>query len=102
MQNEKLNKDLRVIGNSNNEEKNCCGPDCCETSSSVANDDKKIKEMVREKYAEIAREESTCCGTSCCGTSQKIVGYTIMNDEYHNLNGYVAGYGENTKSVQIR
>ena len=55
------------------------------------NDQKDLKELVKEKYGEIANSSSTCCGpSSCCGTSNKIVGYTVMNDEYKHLDGYVA------------
>lgn len=53
-----------------------------------------IKQVVKEKYGEIAKASSNsgCCGpTSCCGTADnKIVGYTVMQDEYDHLNGYVA------------
>jgi len=51
-----------------------------------------IKEIVREKYGEIAKQSSSCCGpTSCCGTTDsKIAGYTVMQDDYHHLDGYVA------------
>ncbi|MDP3682818.1 MAG: arsenite methyltransferase [Ignavibacteria bacterium] len=51
-----------------------------------------IKEIVKEKYGEIAKQSSSCCGpTSCCGTADgKIVGYTVMKDEYTHLDGYVA------------
>lgn len=51
-----------------------------------------IKEIVKEKYGEIAKQSSSCCGpTSCCGTTDsKIVGYTIMQDDYNHLDGYVA------------
>lgn len=51
-----------------------------------------IKEMVKEKYGQIAKQSGSCCGpTSCCGTTEnKIVGYTVMQDDYANLNGYVA------------
>jgi len=54
--------------------------------------EKDVKEIVKEKYGEIAKASSSCCGpTSCCGsTENKIVGYTIMKDEYNNLDGYVA------------
>ena len=46
--------------------------------------DKKIKKIVRERYAEIARQESSCCGPaqSCCGSPDreqdigKNIGYT--------------------------
>jgi len=55
------------------------------------NDQKDLKELVKEKYGEIANSSSSCCGpSSCCGTSNKIVGYTVMNDEYKHLDGYVA------------
>lgn len=51
-----------------------------------------IKEIVKEKYGEIAKQSSSCCGpTSCCGTTDsKIAGYTVMKDEYTHLDGYVA------------
>jgi len=49
-----------------------------------------IKEMVKEKYGDIAEKNSSCCGpTSCCGSDSKIVDYTIMKDEYSHLEGYV-------------
>jgi len=56
----------------------------------TAND---LKQVVKEKYGEIAKasKSSGCCGPSCCGdTESKDVGYTILQDEYHNLEGYVA------------
>ena len=54
--------------------------------------EKEIKEMVKEKYGQIAKQSTSCCGpTSCCGTTNnKIVGYTVMQDEYDHLDGYVA------------
>jgi len=52
------------------------------------NDQKDVKEIVKEKYAEIAVSSTRKC---CCGSSNnKIVGYTIMKDDYNHLNGYVA------------
>ena len=50
------------------------------------------KEIVKEKYGQIARQSSSCCGpTSCCGTTgNKIVGYSVMQDDYTKLEGYVA------------
>ena len=49
---------------------------------------KEIKEIVKEKYAEIAVSSARKC---CCGSSNnKIVGYTIMKDDYNHLDGYVA------------
>ena len=43
-----------------------------------------VKEMVRQKYSEIALQdketnESSCCGSGCCSTD----GYTIMADDYN-------------------
>jgi len=52
-----------------------------------------IKQVVKEKYAEIAKNAkgSGCCGPTCCSTTEnKIVGYTVMRDEYNHLDGYVA------------
>lgn len=52
------------------------------------NSDKKIKEIVKEKYSEIAVASSA---NSCCGPSNnKIVGYTVMQDDYVGLDGYLA------------
>jgi len=52
-----------------------------------------LKQVVKEKYGEIAKasKSSGCCGPTCCGGEEsKIVGYTVMKDEYDNLEGYVA------------
>ncbi len=48
-----------------------------------------IKEMVRQKYSEIALQdketnEASCCGSGCCSTEV----YNIMTDDYTNLDGY--------------
>lgn len=48
-----------------------------------------IKEMVRQKYSEIAaqdkdKNESSCCGSGCCTTEV----YNIMADDYTHLKGY--------------
>jgi arsenite methyltransferase len=48
-----------------------------------------LKELVREKYSEIALQDkdsnqSSCCGASCCSTDV----YNIMTDDYSNLEGY--------------
>ncbi len=45
-----------------------------------------LKNIVKEKYAEIAVISENKC---CCGSSNKIVDYTIMQDDYSNLEGYV-------------
>ena len=48
-----------------------------------------IKNMVREKYSEIALQDkdtnqSSCCGSGCCSTEV----YNIMSDDYTQLEGY--------------
>jgi arsenite methyltransferase len=48
-----------------------------------------LKELVREKYAEIARQskeqnQSSCCGAGGCST----VDYTIFSEDYRHLPGY--------------
>lgn len=48
-----------------------------------------LKEIVRQKYSEIALQEkevnqSSCCGSGCCSTDV----YNIMNDDYSTLEGY--------------
>jgi arsenite methyltransferase len=71
----------------------------------------KIKEMVKQKYSEIALQnketnESSCCGatSSCCGDEM----YSIMADDYKNLEGYQAdadlglGCGLPTQFAQIK
>jgi ubiquinone/menaquinone biosynthesis C-methylase UbiE len=48
-----------------------------------------VKEMVRQKYSEIALQDketnqSSCCGSGCCTAESS----TIMADEYKELKGY--------------
>jgi arsenite methyltransferase len=48
-----------------------------------------IKEMVRQKYSEIALQdkesnEASCCGSGCCTTDV----YNVMTDDYTNIKGY--------------
>ena len=48
-----------------------------------------IKNLVKEKYSEIALQDkdqnaSSCCGSSCC--SDEV--YNIMSDDYSKLEGY--------------
>ena len=50
-----------------------------------------IKEMVKQKYSEIALQDqetnaSSCCGSGGCTTEV----YNVMSDEYDNLQGYSA------------
>jgi SAM-dependent methyltransferase len=51
--------------------------------------DQELKDMVRQKYSEIALQdkgtnESSCCGASCCSTEV----YNIMSDDYSTMDGY--------------
>lgn len=52
-----------------------------------------LKKVVKEKYGEIAKASkgSGCCGpvNSCCGDSQTVE-FTMIGDEYKNMDGYVA------------
>ena len=68
-----------------------------------------IKEMVREKYSEIALQtkdenQSSCCGSGCCTTEV----YNIMTDDYSEVEGYNAeadlglGCGLPTQFAQIK
>jgi ubiquinone/menaquinone biosynthesis C-methylase UbiE len=48
-----------------------------------------IKDLVRQKYSEIAHQDkatnqSSCCGSGCCSTEV----YNIMSDDYSHLEGY--------------
>ena len=70
---------------------------------------KQLKEIVREKYSEIALQtkeenEKSCCGAGGCCT----VDYTIFSDDYTSLEGYNAdadlglGCGLPTEFAQIK
>lgn len=54
--------------------------------------DEQLRQIVKEKYSQIAEQtkeanESSCCGATCgCST----IDYTIMADDYSNLKGYEA------------
>lgn len=53
--------------------------------------DDQVKEMVKQKYSEIALQDkdtnqSSCCGSGSCSTEV----YNIMSDDYTALNGYNA------------
>jgi arsenite methyltransferase len=47
--------------------------------------EKEVKEIVKNKYAEIAVASSSC---GCCGTKSKVIDYSMMRDDYSELNGY--------------
>lgn len=51
--------------------------------------DQELKDIVKQKYSEIATQsketnESSCCGSGCCSTEV----YNIMSDDYSKLEGY--------------
>ncbi len=51
--------------------------------------DQQLKELVKQKYSEIALQDkdtnaSSCCGASCCSTEV----YNIMSDDYTKMEGY--------------
>lgn len=53
------------------------------------NTQENLKELVRQKYGEIAMQDkqtnqSSCCGSGCCSTDV----YNIMADDYTQLEGY--------------
>src|ERR1700739_1882488 len=71
--------------------------------------DEELKEIVRQKYSEIALQDketnqSSCCGSGCC--SEEV--YNIMSDDYTQLKGYNAdadlglGCGLPTQFAQIK
>lgn len=53
--------------------------------------EQELKELVRQKYSEIALQDkddnqSSCCGATCCSTEV----YNIMSDDYTQMPGYNA------------
>lgn len=71
--------------------------------------EKELKELVRQKYSEIALQDketnmSSCCGSGGCSTEV----YNIMSDDYTKLEGYNAdadlglGCGLPTEFAQIK
>ncbi|QNL52677.1 arsenite methyltransferase [Olivibacter sp. SDN3] len=71
--------------------------------------EKELKELVKEKYGQIALQnkeanQASCCGSGCC--SDEV--YNIMNDDYSNMKGYSSdadlglGCGLPTQFAQIR
>jgi SAM-dependent methyltransferase len=55
------------------------------------NNDQALKEIVRQKYAQIAEQDPSLNAASCCGAgpASKEV-YKIMADDYNQFDGYVA------------
>jgi arsenite methyltransferase len=55
------------------------------------NNDSQIKQLVKEKYSEIAAQTKEVNAASCCGATSSCGGddvYTIMADDYTKLEGY--------------
>lgn len=55
------------------------------------NNDSKIKQLVKEKYSEIALQSKETNAASCCGATSACCGddvYNIMADDYSKLEGY--------------
>ena len=53
--------------------------------------DQELKDIVKQKYSEIALQDkdtnqSSCCGSGCCSTEV----YNIMTDDYSHVKGYSA------------
>src|SRR5882672_11697415 len=68
-----------------------------------------LKDMVRQKYSEIALQDketnqASCCGSGCCSTEV----YNIMTDDYTQMQGYNAdadlglGCGLPTRFAKIK
>jgi arsenite methyltransferase len=50
-----------------------------------------LREVVREKYAEIAQSSLQDCGTSCCGNNEETgENCNMIGDAYEGVSGYVA------------
>lgn len=73
------------------------------------NTEQELKEMVRQKYSEIALQDkdtnaASCCGSGCCSTEV----YNIMTDDYSTMEGYAPdadlglGCGLPTEYAQIK
>ena len=55
------------------------------------NNDSQIKELVKEKYSEIANQSKDVNAASCCGATSTCCGsdvYNIMADDYSKMEGY--------------
>ena len=68
-----------------------------------------LKEVVREKYGQLAREGGSCCGpTNCCGPSNGESAFVNFSEDYSKMDGYVAeadlglGCGIPTDAADLR
>ncbi|WP_291724410.1 arsenite methyltransferase [Bernardetia sp.] len=71
--------------------------------------EKEIKNMVRERYEQVALQDKKANAASCCGTTDSSTEvYNIMSEKYDNLNGYNSdadlglGCGLPTQFAQIQ
>jgi ubiquinone/menaquinone biosynthesis C-methylase UbiE len=94
----------------------CCDTTCCATTENQTTvdkltDDAKIKELVKEKYSQIALQSKEENETSCCGTGLscgEAVDYSIFAEDATNLAGYNSdadlglGCGLPTQFAQIK
>jgi len=68
----------------------------------------KIKKTIKQKYGQIAVQSSGCCGSDSTCCSPDSTAYSVFNDEYSHLPGYVAdadlnlGCGLPTQHAGIR
>ena len=50
-----------------------------------------LRELVRQKYTEIAVSSDGCCGTPCCDNDDTVPGeFNMIGDAYHEVSGYMA------------
>ncbi len=75
---------------SEEKEKSCCGPSCCESETDLQIrpfTSEEVKASVRAQYGKIASEAGSCCGPNCgCGTeTDEQVLSVMMNDRYTNV-----------------
>jgi arsenite methyltransferase len=57
----------------------------------IMNNDSQLKQLVKEKYSEIANQSKDTNAASCCGATSACCGddvYNIMADDYTKLEGY--------------
>src|SRR5690348_2346865 len=48
-----------------------------------------LKELVRQKYAEIALQDNEPGHASCCGSGSSAATPSLMSDDYSQLQGYI-------------
>ena len=76
------------------------------TNTQYVMNEKEIKEMVKQKYNDLALQDKENESTCCCKKPQKV--YTIMSDSYKNITGYAPdadmglGCGLPTQFAQIK